>query len=320
MTGTLALQLDPAPAPALVAAAGRESERRYWEFFAVTIRNRNTREAYLRAARDFFRFAEARGVADLREVSPMLVAAWVETGCANHAAPTVKQRLAGLRMLFDWLVAGGALATNAAASVRGPSHSPRRGRTPALTAEQARRLLDEIDATTLVGLRDQALIGAMLYAMARVGAATALRVGDVETRGRRTWLRLAEKGGRVHDMPAHHALEDALHAYMEAAGIKEDRGGWLFRAAAGRTGALTERPLAPRNAHHMIRRRAAAAGIDLLIGCHSLRATGVTAYLAAGGTLEMAQRMAGHANPRTTQLYDRRDDAVTLVEVERIIL
>lgn len=320
MTTGGALTPGAAPTPTLVAAAGPEAARRYWEFFAVTIRNRNTRAAYLRAARDFCRFAEARGVADLREISPMLVAAWVEMGCATHAAPTVKQGLAAVRMLFDWMVTGGVLPTNPAASVRGPSHSPRRGRTPALTADQARRLLDGIDATTLVGLRDRALIGAMLYAMARVGAATSLRVGDVEIRGRRTWLRLAEKGGRIHDMPAHHALEDALHAYVDAAGIGDDRSGWLFRAAAGRTGSLTNRPLSPRNAHHMIRRRSAAAGICAPVGCHSLRTTGITTYLAAGGTLEMAQRLAGHANPRTTQLYDRRDDGVTLQEVERIVL
>jgi integrase len=206
-------------------------------------------------------------------------------------------------MLFDWMVTSGVLATNPAASVRGRSHALRRGRTPALTAEQARRLLDAIDGTSLVGLRGRALIGVMLYAMARVGAATALRVSDVEVRGRRTSLRLNENGGRVHDMPAHHVLEDALDAYLDAAGIAEDRAGWLFRAVVRRTGALTARPLAPRNAHHMIRRRADTAGIALPIGCHSLRATGITAYLAAGGTLEMAQRMAGHANPRTTALY-----------------
>jgi integrase len=124
----------------------------------------------------------------------------------------------------------------------------------------------------------------------------------------------------VHELPAHHNLEAWLLDYIEAAGIGGEPRAPLFRAARGRSGILTDRPLLARNALHMVRRRCRDAGIDTAIGCHSLRATGVTAYLANGGSLEMAQRLAGHASPRTTQLYDRTDDGVTLDEIERIRL
>jgi site-specific recombinase XerD len=312
--------LDGSSAPDLVAAAGPDAERRFWEFFAVTIRNRNTRAAYLRAARDFCRFATARGVADLGGVTPMHVAAWVEAGCAVHAAPTVKQRLAAVRMLFDWMVVGQVVPGNPAASVRGPKHVVKRGLTPVLARGDVRALLAGIDATTLTGQRDRAFIGLMIYSFARVGAAVAMRVQDFHPVGRRWWVRLHEKGGKLHELPAHHNLEAWLHDYIEATGIGADRSGWLFRAVVGRTGVLSERPLLARNALDMVRRRARHAGLPKTICCHSFRATGITAYLENGGSLEMAQAIAAHESPRTTKLYDRTGDAVTHDEVERIVL
>lgn len=307
-------------APSLIAGSGAEAERRFWEFFSVTIRNRNTRAAYLHAALDFGRFAEERGVADLREVSPMLVAAWVEASCAVHAAPTVKQRLAGLRMLFDWLVVGQVVPVNPAASVRGPKHVVKRGKTPVLERSDARQLLESIGAGTLVGLRDRAFIGLLVYSFARVGAAVAMQVRDFYPIGRRWWVRLHEKGGKLHELPAHHNLEAWLHEYIEAAGIAEAGRSPLFRSAIGRTGQLSEKPLLARNALDLVRRRAKDAGIGAMICNHTFRATGITAYLENGGTLEMAQAIAAHESPRTTKLYDRTADAVTLDEVERIIL
>ena len=122
-------------------------------------------------------------------------------------------------------------------------------------------------------------------------------------------------------MPCHHALVEALWAYLDTAGIGEDRKGFLFRTSRGHTGtALSEQPMMQPDAWRMIRRRAAAAGIHAPIGNHSFRATGITAYLANGGALEHAQDMAAHESPRTTKLYDRTKERLTQDEVERIRL
>ena len=232
--------------------------------------------------------------------------------------PTVKQHLAAIRMLFDWLVTGQVVATNPAHAVRGPKHVVKTGKTTVLDADQARKLLDSIDTSTVVGLRDRALISVMTFAFARIGAVVAMRVEDYYPKGKRWWVRLHEKGGKRHEMPAHHILEAYLDAYIEAAGIRDAGKNPLFRSAAGRTGALTEKPMNRVDAWRMIQRRAADLGMRIKIGCHTFRATGITAYLEAGGTLENAQAMAAHESPRTTKLYDRTGDEITLDEIERI--
>jgi site-specific recombinase XerD len=235
-----------------------------------------------------------------------------------HAAPTAKQRLAALRHLFDWLVTGQVLPTNPAASVRGPRHSATKGRTPVLDAAEARQLLDSIDVTTPAGLRDRALIALMVYSFARVGAALDMKVEDVFTQNRRLWVRLREKGGKRHEIPCHHMLEAYLHAYLDGTGIADDRKRWLFRTIGRGTGKLTRTPLPQANAYAMIQRRAAAVGIGAKIGNHTFRATGITAYLRSGGMLENAAAMANHASTRTTQLYDRPRNEISIDEVERI--
>ena len=242
------------------------------------------------------------------------------SSAAKRSAPTVKQRLAAIRHLFDWLVTGQVIPVNPAASVRGPSHSVKRGKTPVLDPSEARALLDSIDVTTPVGLRDRALIGLMVYSFARIGAALAMKVEDVYVQNRRLWVRLHEKGGKRHEMPCHHNLETYLHAYIDGCGLAADPKGPLFRTIGRGTDALTTTPLPQANAYAMIRRRAAAADIATKIGNHTFRATGITAYLKNGGTLEKAAAMANHASTRTTQLYDRRRDDVSLDEVERILI
>src|ERR1700681_1160142 len=223
-----------------------------------------------------------------------------------------------LRHLFNWLVTGQVISTNPAGSVRGPSHIVKGGKTPVLAPEEARALIDSIEITTPVGLRDRALIGLMVYAFARIGAALGMKVEDVFMQKRRLWVRLREKGGKQHEMPCHHHLETYLHAYIEGAGLADDAKGPLFRTVGRGTGKLTRTPLPQANAYAMIGRRATAVGIATKVGNHSFRATGITAYLKNGGTLEKAASMANHASTRTTQLYDRRSDEVTLDEVERV--
>jgi len=306
--------------PALLASADSHARTRFLEFFAVHIRNPNTRRSYMRGAAEFGAWCEARGITALAAVQPIHVAAWVEELQATHSVATVKQRLAGIRALFDWLVVGQVMAANPAASVRGPRHIVRRGKTAVLDPAEARQLLDAIDVARPVGLRDRALIGMMVYSFARVGAALSLRVEDLYTQNRRLWVRLHEKGGKRHDVPCHHTLEAYLHDYLDGCGLREDRKGYVFRAIDRDTKTLSDRPLPQANVWQMIRRRGRQAGIDTLIGCHTFRATGITAYLKNGGTLEKAAQMANHASTRTTQLYDRRADEISLDEVERILI
>jgi integrase len=189
-----------------------------------------------------------------------------------------------------------------------------------LAPEEARALIDKIEITTPAGLRDRALIGLMVFSFARIGAALRMRVEDAYVQDRRLWVRLHEKGGKRHEMPCHHSLEAYLHAYIDECGLGDDRKGPLFRTIARGTGKLSATPLPQANAFQMVRRRAAAAGIGTAIGNHSFRATGITAYLKNGGTLEKAAAMANHASTRTTQLYDRRQDEVSLNEVERVLI
>lgn len=305
--------------PALFAPRP-EAAKRFLEFFAAQIRNPNTRKAYFRAVSRFAAWCEMNGLSELVDLEPVHVAAYIEQLGRRLAAPSVKQHLAAIRMLCDWLVVGQVIATNPAAPVRGPRHVVRKGKTPVLTAEEARTLLDSMPADTLVGLRDRALIALMVYTFARVGAAVKMRVEDVYIQGRRTWVRLHEKGGKRHEMPCHHSLEEYLTEYLDAVAFDDEPKGFLFRSMRGRTGELTGNPLSQADVYRMIRRRALAAGIRTQIGNHTFRATGITEYLRNGGKLEIAQRMANHESARTTGLYDRRDDQISLDEVERILI
>jgi integrase/recombinase XerD len=189
-----------------------------------------------------------------------------------------------------------------------------------MSAVETRELLDSLDVSSVIGLRDRALIALMTYTFARVGAVVAMKVEDYFPQTKRWWVRLQEKNGRLNQMPCHHNLEQYLDDYIEAAGISADRTGPLFRTVLGKTGKLTNRPMRISDVYCMIQRRAEGAGIETKIGCHTFRATGITAYLKNGGKLEIAQQMAGHSNPKTTSLYDRRNDEVSMDEVERILI
>jgi site-specific recombinase XerD len=306
--------------PVIVADAGDDAATRFIEFFTATIRNANTRQAYGRAVGNFFAWMEGAGIGPLPALQPVHVAAWVEDLGRRSAAPTVKQHLAAIRMLFDWLVTGQVIRHNPATSVRGPKHVVRKGKTTVLTPEETRLLLDAIPAGTMAGRRDRALIGLMVYSFARIGAALAMSIEDVFHMHRRLWVRLHEKGGKHHEMPCHHNLEHYLQDYIDAAGIAEDRKGPLFRTVERGTDRLSSRPLPAQNAWDMVRRRARQAGIQTRINNHTFRATGITTYLKNGGQLEKAAHMAAHSSTRTTQLYDRRSDEVSLDEVERIVI
>jgi site-specific recombinase XerD len=335
MTGSEII-LSPAPEliPAPLFAPTPKATKRVLEFFTAQVNNDHTRKAYLNATRRFAAWCDRRGIAQLADVQAFHVAAFVKELQSEFTAPTVKQHLAALRMLFDWLVTGHVLDVNPAHAVRGPKYVVKKGKTPVLTAEEARELLDSIaiarktprdraarpDEPALVGLRDRALIGVMVYTFARVNAVLQMKVRDYFVQGRRGWVRLHEKGGKEHEVPCHHSLEQYLDEYIAAAGIAGNPDAPLFQTAAGKTGQLTGNAMWQQDAYRMIQRRTRGTGIKTRIGNHTFRATGITAYLKNKGTLEAAQHIANHESPRTTKLYDRRQDEISLDEVERIAI
>ena len=327
--------------PAVIADAGEKAGKRFIEFLTATIRNGNTRQAYARAIGDFLAWCEGHRLA-LRDIDPVVVAAYIEALTKARSAPTVKQHLAAIRMCFDWLTSGGVIDFNPASSVRGPKHKVKQGKTPVLTAEEAKDLLasiipemkkkdgedsdsGEADATreqdepqpTIAQLRDRALIAVMVFSFARVSAALAMKVEDYYTEGRRAWFRLHEKGGKRHKVPAHHNAEKYVDAYLDAAGIAGQKKTPLFRSLDTHR-KLTDRRMDRNDALRMIKRRAKAAGLPQDTCCHTFRATGITAYLEGGGTIEHAQQIANHESPKTTKLYDRTNDQIDLDEIEKI--
>ena len=302
-------------APALFVPHPKAAER-FLEFFTANIRNKNTRRAYYEAVCRFSDWCEGRGLRDRAAVKPLHVAAYIAALAGELAKRTVKHHLAALRMLFDWLVVGHVLDVNPAHAVRGPKHVVKKGRTPVLESERS--------AGATHGDRDQLR---HRPARSRVDRHHALHLrpdrrrpaderGRYFVQGRRGWVRLHEKGGKEMEAPCHHKLETYLDEYIAAAGIAGDTDGPLFRTKGRATGEL-HRMTQP-DAYRMIQRRARSAGIKTRIGNHSLRATGITDYLKSAGTLEHAQAMANHSSPRTTKLYDRRADEVSLDECERM--
>ena len=215
--------IEPAtgmPVPAMIAAAGDRASLRFIDFFTAHIRNPNTRAAYGVAMRGFFDWLAMNGVAELCAIRTHHVSTYIETLTRGYSAPTVKQHLAAIRRMFDWLIVGQVIDQNAAAPVRGPTHVVKKGKTPLLLGDEARTLLDSIDVTTIIGLRDRALIALLIYSFARISAALQMNVDDYYPQGKRWWVRLHEKGGKQHEMPAHHLLEHYLDARRRLWGFK----------------------------------------------------------------------------------------------------
>ena len=247
--------------PALFLPHVKASER-FYSFFTANIRNPNTRRAYYKAACRFSDWCEGRGLKDLQQVKTVHVAAYVkwlglpEPQGRGLSKPSVKQQLAALRMLFDWLVVGHTLEGNA---VRGPKYSQKKGKTPMLDREEARALFASIDTGSLTGLRDRALIGVMIYTFARIGALLHMNVSDYYSQGRRGWVRLHEKRGKEHEAPRVPKLEQFLDEYIAAAGIVADQDGPLFRTTGRSTG--TAYRMTQQDAYRMIQKHAKLAGI-----------------------------------------------------------
>ncbi len=229
--------------PVLVAAAGDRARIRFLEFFAANIRNPHTRRLCTGGGGISGLVRRCRYAGD-RCRATSAVATWIEAGTREPAASSVKQRLAAIRHLFDWLATGQVVPVNPAASVRGPHHVVTSVQTPVLDPTEARALLDSINTSTVIGLRDRALIGLTVYSFARIGAALGMTVEDVFTQNRRLWVRLREKGGKRHAMPRHHNLEEYLTAYLDGGGLRGDPRGRCSARSGGHRPAHAHGPAA----------------------------------------------------------------------------
>ena len=344
------------PLPALVAAAGPQASKKYFEFFTVTIRNEHTRSGYFRACRVFFDWCEERGLA-LETIEPIHVAAYVESRAKSEdpkwalSKTSIKQHASAIRMMFSYFTEKGVLTYNPAREVRTEKVRRNVGKTPAYETDDVAALFahfskearaewaarratgdvpekDQVELRperehlylSVVALRDRALIGTMAFGFSRISAIVDLKVKDYIQQGRRASIRTHGKGGVEVEIPVHHQLADYLDTYIAAAGIADEKNGLIFRSAKGKTKTLTADPMSRIDAWKMVQRRLedSKIGGGQGYGCHSFRATCGTNFLTNGGELEVCQMLMGHADSRTTKLYDRRALKATLADIERI--
>jgi integrase/recombinase XerD len=291
---------------AWVAQAGNSARFAFEEFFYGQIRNPFTRKAYLRAVRVFARWCEEREL-ELVQVMPADVGRHLDE--LPLAPPTRKLHLAALRQFFDQLVLRHALVFNPALSVRGKRYQVIEGKTPEISREHARRLLSSIDTSHIVGLRDRAVIAILIYTAARVGAVAKLRRADFYETGDQYCLRFHEKGGKVREIPVRHDLQRWIQEYLKASAQQANNAQPLapiFCTTVRRTKRLTARSMTADDMGRMLKRRLRDAGLSLRLSPHSLRVATLTDLLSQGLSLDDVQNLAGHADPRTTRLYDRR--------------
>jgi site-specific recombinase XerD len=302
--------------PVLVERAGGAARFAWEEFFYAEHHNRHTQRAYERAVRRFLAWAEGQGV-ELVAITPGLVGQYL-VGLGGSPAKR-NQHLAALRGFFDRLVNRHVCILNPAASVRGVKEQVIEGKTPEITIEQARTLLRSVDTGHVVGLRDRAILATLAYTACRAGAVAKLRLGDFQHDGTQYVLRFQEKGGKSREIPVRHDLEGFILAYVDAAGLGGDaKDTPLFRASNGRSRTLTTKPLGTERICELVKRRLKDAGLPSRLSPHSFRVTAITSLLEQGVPMEDVQYLAGHAEPRTTTLYDRRKKKVTRNIVERI--
>jgi len=302
--------------PELVERAGGAARFAWDEFFYAEHHNPHTQKAYLRAVRRFLGWAEGQGV-ELPAITPGMVGQYL-AGLGGSAAKR-NLHLSALRGFFDRLVNRHVCVLNPAASVKGVKDQVIEGKTPEIGVQQGRTLLASVVCSDVVGLRDRAVLATLAYTACRGGAVAKLRVGDFRSDGKQYTLRFQEKGGKGREIPVRHDLEGFIVAYVEAAGIAGDgKDTPLFRASNGRTRTLTGKAMTTKRICELFKRRLKDAGLPEHLSPHSFRVTAITDLLQQGIPLEDVQYLAGHAEPRTTGLYDRRQKQVTRNIVERI--
>lgn len=302
--------------PVVIQQAGPSATFAWDEFFSGMVRNKHTRAAYLRAVTRFLAWLNRDG-RSLVPVTPGMIGSYLD-GLAVSASSR-KVDLAALRSFFNVLTMRHVVVLNPALSVKGDRIQVVEGLTPEITPPQARQLLQSIDVTNLIGLRDRAVIGCLAFTAARAGAVAGLTRGSLQHDGTQYRLRFLEKGGKRRDIPVRSELEQFLLEYLSAAHLSDAPAtSPLFRSAFGKSGRLTDRPLSGIDICRLVKRRLAVAGLPRHLSPHSFRVSVATDLLQQSVPLEDVQFLLGHFDPRTTRLYDRRQRQVTRNIVERI--
>jgi site-specific recombinase XerD len=302
--------------PPLVIRAGGSARFAWDELFSAELRNPHTRRAYAHAVRQFLGWCDAHDL-ELRQITPGLVGTYYDELAAS--IPTKKQHLSALRCFFDRLVLRHAVLLNPAASVRGERYRLTEGKTPEITVDQERALLVSIRVDDLAGLRDRAIVAILIYTGARIGAVAGLKVASYTHDGSQSALTFLEKGGKARDIPTRADLDRYLTAYMEAADLPWGSGDSpMFRRLARKSGLLRAHAMTADDMGRMLKRRMAGIGLPDRLSPHSFRVATITDLLTQGVPLEEVQHLVGHADPRTTRLYDRRQKKVMRCVVDKI--
>ena len=308
-----------ADVPCLVTEAGPAAVFAYEEFFDGQIRNLHTRRAYRHAVHSFLGWSDKLDLS-IQRIAPAHVGRYLDS-LDTLSPATRKLRISALRHFFDALVNRHVLVLNPAATVRTERLQVVEGKTPEITVEQARHLLLSINTTHVVGLRDRAIIATLIYTAARIGAIAGLKRRNLIDAGDQFVLRFTDKGGKSREIPVRHDLQRFLLEYLDAASSGNESlmgADSMFRTAIGRTRNLTANAMSTSDMNRMVKRRMRDAGLPPRLSPHSFRVATITDLLSQGTPLEDVQYLAGHADPRTTRLYDRRKRRVTRNVVERI--
>jgi integrase/recombinase XerD len=287
----------------------------FLELLGARVRNPNTRSAYRVAWRSFLAFCSVRQL-ELGKVKAYHVGAWLDQHSGSRS--TQRQHLAALRLLFDSLLMRGVVEYNPAARARPPRLVRESSQTPVFEEAEIVTFLDSISPNSLKDIRDKAIFCVLLYSWCRVSALINLSVGDYYERGGTRWLRFEEKRGKEHEVPVHSKAKEAVDLWLERSDLASKPSAPLFPSFGKDRETIELKRLDRRSVLKLVEKRAKASGIQKRVCCHSFRATGVTEYMNSGGTIEIAQRIAGHTSPSTTRIYDRSGDQLTLEEIERV--
>jgi integrase/recombinase XerD len=233
---------------------------------------------------------------------------------------TQRQHLAAVRLLFDHLLQQGVVELNPAARAKPPRLERESAHTPVFEEDEIKAFLEAIKGDSFKDIRDKALFSVLLYSWARVSALVTLKVEDYYQRKGERWLRLQEKRGKIHEMPVHSKAREAVDQWLLASGLGSNPSAPLFPAFGKDKTTIELRHMDRTSIWKLVQARARACGLEKRVCCHSFRATGITEYMSAGGSLDIAQRIAGHSQLSTTKIYDGSQDRVTMAEIERVSL
>ena len=287
----------------------------FLEILGARLRNPNTRTAYRVAWSSFLAFCSKRQL-EFEAVKAYHVGAWLDQHPGSRS--TQRQHLAAVRMLFDHLMMRGVIEYNPAARAKPPRLVRDTSRTPVFEEAEIVTFLDSISLKSGKDIRDKAIFCVLLYSWCRVSALINLTVADYYERAGQRWLRFHEKRGKEHEVPAHSKAREAIDLWLEASGLASNPAAPLFPAFGKDRETMELRCLDRRSILKLVESRARASGIIKRVCCHSFRATGITEYMNSGGTIEIAQQIAGHESSSTTRIYDRSRDRLTIEEIERV--